>query len=97
MMSVMASCEKFGSDVEAPSVQVTVSPENPKVGDEVTITISTDAQYLSHRLSPDLNHLVPFRNVLHLFKAMLFRLHQNCFLQFCTDLAVRSVSRHFPN
>ena len=47
MMSVMASCEKFGSDVEAPSVQVTVSPENPKVGDEVTITISTDAQYLS--------------------------------------------------
>lgn len=44
MMSVMASCEKFGSDVEAPSVQVTVSPENPKVGDEVTITISTDAQ-----------------------------------------------------
>ena len=47
MMSVMASCEKFGSDVEAPSVQVTVSPENPKVGDEVTITIFTDAQYLS--------------------------------------------------
>lgn len=33
--------------MEAPSVQVTVSPENPKVGDEVTITISTDAQYLS--------------------------------------------------
>mgnify|MGYP002233400075 CR=1 FL=1 len=47
MMSVMASCEKFGSDVETPSVQVTVSPENPKVGDEVTITISTNAQYLS--------------------------------------------------
>lgn len=43
----LASCEKFGEDIQTPSVTISVSPQNPKVGDEVTVTISTDAQYLS--------------------------------------------------
>jgi len=41
------SCEKYGENISTPKVSVTVSPENPKVGDEVTITITTDGQYLS--------------------------------------------------
>ena len=28
----LVSCEKFGADVETPSVSISVSPENPKVG-----------------------------------------------------------------
>ena len=32
----LVSCEKFGADVETPSVSISVSPENPKVGEEVT-------------------------------------------------------------
>ena len=43
----LVSCEKFGADVETPSVSISVSPENPKVGEEVTVTINTDAQYLT--------------------------------------------------
>ena len=43
----LVSCEKFGADVETPSVCISVSPENPKVGEEVTVTINTDAQYLT--------------------------------------------------
>ena len=31
----LVSCEKFGADVETPSVSISVSPENPKVGEEV--------------------------------------------------------------
>ena len=30
----LVSCEKFGADVETPSVSISVSPENPKVGEE---------------------------------------------------------------
>lgn len=43
----LVSCEKFGADVETPSVSISVSPQNPKVGEEVTVTINTDAQYLT--------------------------------------------------
>ena len=35
----LVSCEKFGADVETPSVSISVSPENQKVGEEVTVTI----------------------------------------------------------
>lgn len=45
--SFLTSCEKFGENIEAPHVNITVTPQNPKVGDIVTVTIETDAQYLS--------------------------------------------------
>lgn len=44
---LLTSCEKFGEDAKTPSVNISVSPANPKVGDEVTVTIETDAQYLT--------------------------------------------------
>lgn len=51
----LGSCEKFGADVETPSVSITVSPQNPKVGEEVTVTVQTDAQYIS-LFTGDENH-----------------------------------------
>ena len=30
----LVSCEKFGADVETPSVSISVSPQNPKVGED---------------------------------------------------------------
>lgn len=47
LIITFVSCEKYGSDVTAPSLRITYSPENPKVGEEVTITIETNGQYLS--------------------------------------------------
>ncbi|MCF0175225.1 MAG: hypothetical protein HUJ94_00140 [Bacteroidales bacterium] len=42
-----SSCSKWESDVKAPKVSISVSPTNPKVGDVVTVTVTTDAEYLS--------------------------------------------------
>ncbi|MFI3333296.1 MAG: hypothetical protein SNI51_03705 [Rikenellaceae bacterium] len=44
---LMSACEKYGDDLETPYVRISVSSENPKVGEVVTVTIETDAQYLS--------------------------------------------------
>lgn len=41
------SCEKYQDDISTPSLKISVSPENPKVGDEITIKIETNGQYLS--------------------------------------------------
>lgn len=42
-----AGCEKWDADEKPPQVSISVSPQNPKVGEEVTVTINTDAEYLS--------------------------------------------------
>ena len=44
---VLTSCEKWKVDLPTPGVSFTISPENPKVGDMVTVQISTNAEYLS--------------------------------------------------
>lgn len=41
------SCQKYGENLETPSVSISVTPENPKVGDVVTVTVRTNGQYVS--------------------------------------------------
>lgn len=41
------SCQKWDAGVSEPKVDITVTPANPKVGDTVTVSINTDAKYLS--------------------------------------------------
>ncbi|MCE5174509.1 MAG: hypothetical protein ABFC90_04645 [Bacteroidales bacterium] len=51
----ITACEKFDQDIEAPQVSVSYFPEIPKVGDTVTVTISTNAEYLTI-FTGDSNH-----------------------------------------
>ena len=41
------SCEKYDADLDMPSVSFSFSPTNPKVGDTVTFTVNTNADFLS--------------------------------------------------
>lgn len=49
LISLLFSCKKndIGGELKEPNVSVSVFPQNPKVGDSVTITLSTDAEYLT--------------------------------------------------
>jgi hypothetical protein len=44
---VITACQKYDMNIGAPDVSVNYSPANPKVGDTVTITLSTNAEYIS--------------------------------------------------
>lgn len=46
-LSTVLACEKHDEGIDAPKVSVTYSPENPKVGDTVTVSFSTNAEYLT--------------------------------------------------
>jgi hypothetical protein len=43
----LTACQKYDANLETPDVSISYSPENPKVGDVVTITLSTNAEYLT--------------------------------------------------
>ena len=43
----ITACQKYDEKIDAPNVTVSYSPANPKVGDTVTITLSTNAEYIS--------------------------------------------------
>lgn len=43
----LPSCQKYGDDISAPSVTISVEPANPSVGDVVRITVQSNGQYVS--------------------------------------------------
>lgn len=43
----LTACQKYDANIETPKVTISYSPLNPKVGDAVTITLSTNAEYLT--------------------------------------------------
>jgi hypothetical protein len=43
----ITACEKYDESIEAPMVSLSYSPLHPKSGDTVTVTISTNAEYLT--------------------------------------------------
>lgn len=47
MAAAFISCQKWDSGVSEPDLAISVTPTNPKVGDTVTVSITTDARYLS--------------------------------------------------
>lgn len=48
LTTIISACEMIGQDnLNNPNVSIDVSPSNPKVGDTVTVTLSTDAEYLT--------------------------------------------------
>jgi hypothetical protein len=43
----LTACQKYDKTIEIPGVTVSYSPANPKVGDVVTVTLTTNGEYLS--------------------------------------------------